>query len=344
MNVSVIRAADLTSEHVKTWSCIQSANSCYESPFFRPEFTLAFGKENANAFVGIIRNVTGGIAGFFPFQVSHPGNGSGLDMCDHQGIIAASAHEICAEDVVRRCGLKSWCFDHLSVSNPGFRKSYSQTHASPIIDISKGYDLYKDSLNSDGKRHLAKASTSARKVMRDLGPLRLDCKVTDSEVMQTMHRWREQKYGPLPGWSRRVLENIRTTSTLEFEGLLSALYAGDRLLAVHFGMRSRGVLHWWFPAYDRDLPSYAPGILLLLSMAERGTELGISKIDLGKGIQDYKRRFSNASVMVASGSVDPVSLTNMPRIVRRKCLAFVRNSPVIRDFIRRVKLRRPISR
>ena len=39
-------------------------------------------------------------------------------------------------------------------------------------------------------------------------------------------------------------------------------------------------------------------------MAERGPDLGITKIDLEKGRQDYKRRFRNASATVATGSVE----------------------------------------
>ena len=107
-----------------------------------------------------------------------------------------------------------------------------------------------------------------------------------------MHRWRAQKYGPLPDWAHFALETIRTINTPAFAGVLSALFAGEKLLAVRFGVRTGTVLHWWLPAYNPDLPSYAPGILLLLAMAERGPDLGITRIDLGKGLQDYKRKIS----------------------------------------------------
>jgi len=337
MQVSVILGKDLTEKHVEAWSEIQSSTPVLESPFFRPEFTLAVSKESEDVFVGILHEPTDKVVGFFPFQLVRPGFGRNLEMCDYQGVIAPATLQFDAADLIRSCRLKVWEFDHLAASNLAFQRYCSMTAVSPIIDVSHGYEGYKASLNPEGRRHVAKAATSARKVQRELGELRLVCNSTDSEVMQTMHRWRAQKYGPLAAWAHRALETIRTTNTPAFAGVLSALYAGGQLLAVHFGIRSRGVLHWWFPAYNPDLRNYAPGILLLLNMAERGTELGISRIDLGRGLQDYKRRFGNASATVATGSVDLLALSNLPRIIHRNCSSYIRNTPALLNLARQAK-------
>ena len=53
----------------------------------------------------------------------------------------------------------------------------------------------------------------------------------------------------------------------DFQGVLSGLYIGEKLVAAHFGMRSRRVLHWWFPAYDPELGKYSPGAQLLLELS-----------------------------------------------------------------------------
>ena len=254
---------------------------------------MAVSQATDNVFVGILHGSAGQAAGFFPFQVVRPGFGKNLEMCDYQGVIAPAGLEFNAKDLVKGCGLKVWEFDHLILANRTFRRFYSYTAESPIIDVRQGFDAYKASLSPEGKRHLAKATTSARKAEREIGSLRLVFhNSADSEVMQTMHRWRAQKYGPLPDWAHFALETIRTINTPAFAGVLSALFAGEKLLAVRFGVRTGTVLHWWLPAYNPDLPSYAPGILLLLAMAERGPDLGITRIDLGKGLQDYKRKIS----------------------------------------------------
>jgi len=335
--VTVVPGRELSAEHVRAWSAIQSTNPCLDSPFFRPEFTIAVSQEVANMVVGILHDPSGTPIGFLPYLLARPGFGKNLAICDYQGVIAPPSIHFDASELIRKCGLKVWEFDHLVTTSQAFHKYHTHTVESPIIDISRGFDAYKESLGPDGRRHLAKAATSARKALRELGPLTLVCKSDDARVMQAMHRWREQKYGALPMWVHRTLDSIRTWNKPEFSGVLSALYAGDDLVAVHFGVQSQSVLHWWFPAYNPDLARYAPGILLLLNMLEQSAKLGITKVDLGKGVQDYKRRFQNTSVILATGSVDLFSLGTLPRIVCRRCACYIRNRPSLLNLARHAK-------
>ena len=85
--------------------------------------------------------------------------------------------------------------------------------------------------------------------------------------------------------------------------MLSAMYVDDQLLAVHFGMRTKDVLHWWFPAYDPQYHRYSVGLLLLLHMA-RSTELGFKYIDLGKGPEPYKQSMKTGQVDLLEGGID----------------------------------------
>jgi CelD/BcsL family acetyltransferase involved in cellulose biosynthesis len=327
----------LTPEQIGAWSAIQAANPVLESPFFCPEFTMALAQAAENTFVGILQDGAGKSVGFFPFRLVHPGFGRNLEMCDHQGVIAPAGAEYDPIDLIKSCGLQSWQFDHLTVSGQAFRKFHRHTAESQMLDLTLGFEGYRAALSPEGKRHFAKATTSSRKVQREIGPLVLVDDCTDAQVMQAMHRWRAQKYGPLPNWVHVALEQMRTTRTPAFAGVLSALYAGETLLAVHFGIRSRTVLHWCFPAYDPELSSYAPGIQLMLNMAERAPALGIAKIDLGKGEQDYKRRFHNASGTVASGLVEVLSLSMVSRKLCRNGLNYVYDRPGFLRLARGVK-------
>src|SRR5678816_1993574 len=96
-------------------------------------------------------------------------------------------------------------------------------------------------------------------------------------------------------WGRELVERIHSAHEAGFAGMLSLLYADDRLVAGHLGMRSRTVWHYWFPAYDAALAKYSPGLILLLKMAENAQSLGLRAIDLGKGLSQYKERLMNAS-------------------------------------------------
>ena len=101
-----------------------------------------------------------------------------------------------------------------------------------------------------------------------------------------------------------MLAGVWATETEGFGGLLSTLSVGDRLIAVHLGMRSSQVWHSWFPAYDPALASYSPGLLLLLRMAESARGLGLNAIDLGPGTAPYKQVMMSHGVPLAEGSVD----------------------------------------
>jgi CelD/BcsL family acetyltransferase involved in cellulose biosynthesis len=120
-------------------------------------------------------------------------------------------------------------------------------------------------------------------------------------------------------WVERVLEQVRDAQQRkDFSGLFSLLFAGPHLVAAHFGMRSGPLLHSWFPAYDPLFSTCSPGLLLLMKLFEAAPELGITKVDLGKGMYEWKQRFMNASEDVASGSVELLSIPTLRRIARRK--------------------------
>jgi CelD/BcsL family acetyltransferase involved in cellulose biosynthesis len=105
-------------------------------------------------------------------------------------------------------------------------------------------------------------------------------------------------------WVRAVIETIHATQTTNFSGLLSLLYAGDRLVAGHFGMRSQTVLHYFLPVYDMEMAKYAPGFNLLFKMAAYASSSGIRTIDLDRGRSEYKMRLKSKAIIVADGRID----------------------------------------
>ena len=121
-----------------------------------------------------------------------------------------------------------------------------------------------------------------------------------------------------------ALNTIRSIENDHFAGMLSSVYAGDRLAAVHFGMRSHAVWHWWFPTYDLDLDKYSPGLILLLELARQAPGLGLIRLDLGRGHARYKTAFASGATPLIEGSIEYLwSLAGSFRRVRKlthKCL------------------------
>lgn len=89
-----------------------------------------------------------------------------------------------------------------------------------------------------------------------------------------------------------------------FDGPLAALYAGSTLVAVHLGLRSGRVLHYWFPAYNTEFATYSPGMLLLVRLLETAQGEGVARVDLGRGDEAYKLRLMNGVATVREGAYD----------------------------------------
>jgi CelD/BcsL family acetyltransferase involved in cellulose biosynthesis len=89
------------------------------------------------------------------------------------------------------------------------------------------------------------------------------------------------------------------TRTEGFSGVSSMLYAGDKPVAGHFGLRSDRVMAHWFPAYDTRFGSYSPGLAMHLGLAEGAAAAAIQHIDMGPGAEGYKQWFRSRDLVVA---------------------------------------------
>jgi CelD/BcsL family acetyltransferase involved in cellulose biosynthesis len=130
-----------------------------------------------------------------------------------------------------------------------------------------------------------------------------------------------------------VLEHLFPTSADGFSGILSALYAGDKLLAAHFGLRCHGILHWWFPAFRPAYAKYSAGWVLLHEVLTNLAELGCHTLDFGPGggppgpgSEEYKRYFADAQLPFTAGCVELPSVVGFARKWRRRVVTTVRST------------------
>jgi len=336
MQVSLIPGRSLDATLVSRWRELQSANPELASPFFAPEFTQAVAAARDDVEVAVIEDGGKPVA-FFPFQREGGSVGKpvGEVLSDYHGLICAPGFECDPRGLVRKCGLIAWDFDHLLGSQTCFSPFHQHLEPSPQMDLSRGYEAYAAERRAAGSEQIKKCGNLMRRIEKEIGPLRFIAHSTDPVLLQQTLAWKTRQYlegGKRDlfalGWTRAVVERIHATQTDNLAGMLSLLYAGDRLVAGHFGMRSRAVWHYWFPAYDAALAKYSPGLILLLKMAEQAPLFVIRTIDLGKGMGLYKERLMSGAVTVASGSVELPSLLALRRGARRKLRALALSSPL----------------
>jgi CelD/BcsL family acetyltransferase involved in cellulose biosynthesis len=324
--VEVIPGRELTPELMRAWRVLQETNPDLASPCFAPEFTQAVASVREDVEVALVRR-NGELEAILPFQRKHDSVGTpvGGIVSDYQGLVARPGFICNPLELIKSCNLFCWNFDRLLASQALFAPFHDFCEPSAIIDVSQGFEAYAVGRRSAGSEQIKKCNNLLRRLEREVAPLRFVIHSPDPALLSQVLAWKSRQYLEsgwhdlfAVRWARGLAESIQATQSESFAGLLSLLYAGERLVAGHLGMRSRTVWHYWFPAYDRDFAKYSPGLLLLLKMAQYAQSLGLRTIDLGTGISLYKKRLMNASIPVAEGSVEQPAWLRLRRQARRR--------------------------
>jgi len=348
-SVKAILARELTAEQIDIWVRLQEADPSVDSPYFRPEFTQAIAAVRDDVEVAVLER-DGRPVGFFPFQRGpwNAGQPVGGRLSDFQGVIAAPDADWSAQQLVRGCRLSSWNFDHLIAAQRPFTDCHQNVDDSHYIDVSEGFESYEAARRLAGSKELVKLGRKVRKFEREIGPLRFEMHADDPETFETLIRWKSAQYQRTGltdvfgfDWTVKLLEHLMDRSHPDLAGCLSALYVGDRLVAAHFGMRSRHVLHYWFPAYDTEFNRYSPGLILLAEIAKSAADDGIQRIDLGKGSERYKISMSSGTISLAEGVVECGPMNRLLRENWHRTRDWLRDSPLRTPALATARLIRP---
>jgi CelD/BcsL family acetyltransferase involved in cellulose biosynthesis len=333
MNIRTLQFEQLTSDDIAAWADIQSSDPTWASPFFRPEFAAAIAEVRGHVEVAILEE-NGEPVGFFPFERRSWGRGLpvGTRLSDYQGVVARQHVRVDPIQLMRACGLSSWTFDHLIAPHQSFDRFTFRRAESPCADLSGGYDAYEQSLS---KGFRAEVQRKFRKLEREVGPVRVELNERSTAVFETLLRWKTDQYRRTKvlnilrfSWVRELLERLLHARGDEFSVMMPTLYAGDKILAVGYLLRSTTVLHSWFTSYDREFAPYSVGIHQHISTIRAAAEAGIKLVDMGKGTQQYKHSLSNKAIHLSEGVVDPIALRAGARSAWWALRTGLRASPV----------------
>ena len=342
MNIRHISADELTAEHVAAWTAIQQSTAAFDSPYFHPEFTRAVASVRDDVEIGILEE-DGEPVGFFPYQrgpgdVARPVGGK---MSDFQGVVVKEGLNWTAGNLLDGCSLTAWLFDHLIASQTPFERHHWRVDPSPYVDASLGWVKYRATQRTTRPSWFKRVERKRRQAAREAGPLRFVFDCDDPTVFRNLIKWKRRQYKATGvadvlavDWTVALLERIRAVKSKEFSGVTSVLYMSDVPTVVMFSMHFKDVLHAWFSAYHPDFAQFSPGITLWLELIEASSRLGIRRIDLGKGPEEYKTRLMTGAIDVVEGAVDTRPITGR---LRRNCrLAY--------DWTRQSPLRKPLLR
>jgi CelD/BcsL family acetyltransferase involved in cellulose biosynthesis len=232
-------------------------------------------------------------------------------------------------------GLASWDFDHLVSEARSLDMHATARDQSPQMDLAGGFAAYAQARRAAGSDAVHRQAQKLRKMTREVGPLAFDFDADDDEAYRLLLAWKSEQYVRTGltdvfsfAWTGELLMRLRRYRGAEFSAPLSVLRSGDKVAAVCLSLRSGGVLHSWFNAYNAELSAYSPGIGLFVRLAEESAALGIQSIDLGRGAERYKWSLANTSVELLEGSISRRSLGTILRSSWRQTRDWVSRSPL----------------
>jgi CelD/BcsL family acetyltransferase involved in cellulose biosynthesis len=348
MQIRVIDPRELDAPLNARWRALQQSHPALDSPYFLPEFTLAAAAARPGVRIAILEDA-GQVTGFFPYQGRWGmGAPAGGGLSDHHGVVCAPGTQWEWRALLKATGLAYWRFDHLPWEQAP--AGQAQRADSPGLDLARGYEAWKAS-RVKASRRVEELDRKARKMAREVGPLRFEAHVADPAVYEFVLRLKSHQcrrtgvpdFFAWP-WTRTLVERVLSTQNPQFAGRLSALWAGDELVAAHLGMRSQREWHWWFPVYAHAHARYSPGAQLLLRVAEAAAAEGCVRLDLGKGEDAYKSSFADIHVPLAEGWVSRPALMTAVQGLRQGVGAGVvrqlRETPLLeplRPWVRRLR-------
>lgn len=323
---------ELSDHDWSIWKELVSNTPGIDSPFFRPEFTRQVTAVRDDARIGVIAK-QGTTLGFLPYQKTgrstHPLGGR---LSEYHGVIIDPGIDWCPSQLLQACGIRSWHFDHLPDSQSILKRYSWGENSNPVINLQNGFDAYRSDKKRSGSS-IGQTERKARKMEREIGPLRFEWNQSSTSVIAKLIEWKTEQHrrtGVLEifqySWIKELIENLSNTSEAEFSSPLSALYAGDHLVAVHLGLASRTNLHMWIPTYDIAYQKYSPGLILLLHILESAASRGIERVDFGPGEERFKQEFKTGDTIVHEGMVGLNRLETGSRAIWYRTKRAIRNS------------------
>jgi CelD/BcsL family acetyltransferase involved in cellulose biosynthesis len=340
METSVVRPCELTCGELDAWRRLQRADPDQANPFLSPEFTMAVGRQDPRARVAVLREGPRPV-GFFPFE-RHPlgvGKPIGYGHCDCQGLVHRAKLDWDPVSLLRGCGLLVWEFDHLTGGQWPFERSVTRRAASPIVEIRDDYASYVAYLRRRSPRFVRSMNAKERKLSELAGELRFVLHEPDPDVLATLMRWKSEQCQAkgrrdvfAPASMAALVYDLLGAHSDTCSAVLSALYAGDRMIACHFSLRSTAVLAYWFQAYDVEFAHFSPGLMMLLKLLQATVGKGI--VDLGKGDDEYKDAVKTGQLTVSEGSVargaTVAALRRAQIASRARGVALITGNPLLR--------------
>ncbi len=316
IQTKILSVEALTQEQVLAWAELRASNPALYSPYFHVGYTQLLGRLCDDVHVLVVSQNATPIA-FLPFQARINPAGKvgfarpvGAPMTDYHGFICAPDTRFDAHDILKQAGFGVYHFSTL-IDTGNMLADYvrGQTPCT-IMDLSLGAEDWRAARDSSYRRHLKSNRRRIRKA-QEIGERRFVFHATDQAVFDQLMAWKREKFAQSgkydvlsAGWTQELLNQLwQRGQDAQLRTDMHCMYFGDQLAAIDLGLSDGTTFHSWMVAYNNAFYNLAPGIQLLEALIDEAANLGYQRIDLGEGIDGYKRHYASEDVSVSSGFI-----------------------------------------
>lgn len=343
MKTNVLLPSKLSDAQIEAWNAIIDREPALRSPFLSPNYIQALEAFCPRVRVAVLEDADGR-TGFFPFEAKGSyGHPLGMKLADFQGVVAPSELAWTERDLLDASGMSVISFDHLLGTQASRFQGECLLAESPRIDLSKGFDHYFEDRKACGSTWLTKVDQKHRKLLRDHPSLEFQWNDPGDDAFELMLTWKTEQRRrtntfnilDVP-WVPKFLGALRKSADPTLSCVFSTMRIEGKVVAVHFGLRGKERLHYWFPSYSQEFSNYSTGLILLAQVAREAPAHGICQIDLGKGDDPYKSKFATDFEQVATVFADRSALRRALRESIYRLGRWMKNSP-FRDHLRNAR-------
>jgi CelD/BcsL family acetyltransferase involved in cellulose biosynthesis len=311
VRVDVIDVNAMSEELAGRWRALQSLTPDFGSPLVGPDFAKLVARNRPDAKVAIGYEGGKPIA-FFAFHPARNGyvRGIGSPFCDYQAIVTDPDANIVGEAFLRAAGISSIVFSSLMDPHNQFNKAPLHVVESHRIDCKGNGPAFFEVIRGNNPKWAKNLRRLGHKMERELGPVRMVGNDTSRATFDAMMAIKVAQYHHTgvtnvlrPAWVVNMMRELFELGDPDFGGCLISLYAGEKFVAGHFGVRQGDWYHPWIASSCPKSHAYSPGIVFLGEAIRKSQDFGIRVIDLSSGSDHYKSQFCRTPILTHSGVI-----------------------------------------
>ena len=221
--------AQLSEDERTTWDNLRRLQPGLDSPLLSTTMLQLVEKVRGDIHMGVASDATGPVL-MTPYRkegsAAKPFAGP---LSDVQGAVCSQA--VRCESLLRGWGLSSLSFhSQLIDRHRTFEPGYWACDEAPYIDISNGFEAYREERRLAKSDELKEALRKARKIQRELGPLEFEWHCPSKSDFEQLLTWKSEQLKQRGTfdvfnveWVKRLLESVTAVDEADCRGMISCM-------------------------------------------------------------------------------------------------------------------------